>query len=95
MTVPDSIHNSVFAEIEARITALRSGAPAAARDRAAWAQDEVEAELAQLMSDRHLLLAHWWTSDGAAPTELAGARTCGQPQPCPQVLGLASKYGFL
>jgi len=97
VTAPSNdIHDSVFAEIEGRISTLRSGAPTSAPDRGAWTQAEVDAELAQLESDRGLLLAHWKTQDGvvAAATPVR-ARACGQPQPCPHVLGLAQKYGLI
>ena len=97
MTPPSNdIHHSLFDEIEGRISTLRSGAPASAPDRGAWTQDEVDAELAQLESDQTLLLAHWKTQDGVvSATAPVRARACGQPQPCPHILGLAQKYGFI
>ncbi len=76
MSAPSNdIHDSVFAEIEGRISTLRSGAPASALGRGAWTQAEVDAELAQLESDQALLLAHWRTQDGVvAETALARAQ---------------------
>lgn len=92
----NDIHESVFDEIEGRITTLRSGAPTSGPGRAAWTQEEVDAELAQLESDRALLLAHWKTQDGTvAAAEPVRARACGQPQPCPHVLELVQKYKFV
>lgn len=90
------IHDSLFAEIEGRINTLESGAPASAADGSAWTQAEIDAELAQLRSDEALLLAHWKTKDGVvAATAPARASACGNPQPCPHVLGLAQKYRLI
>lgn len=96
MTASSSdIHDSVFAEIEGRISTLVSGAPTSTPDHGAWTQAEVDAELAQLQSDKSLLLAHWKTQAGVvAASAPVRASACGQPQPCPNVLGLAQKYGF-
>lgn len=97
MNAPSNdIHDSVFDEIEGRISSLRSGAPTAAPGSRAWTQEEVDGELTQLESDKALLLAHWKTQNGVVTaTAPARARACGQPQPCPHVLGLAQKYGFV
>lgn len=96
MTAPSNdIHDSLFREIEGRMSTLRAGAPISAPDRGARMQAEVEAQLAQLESDQAVLLAHWRLEDGLfAAAEPVRARACGQPQPCPHVLGLAQKYGF-
>jgi hypothetical protein len=92
----DNLHDSIFDEIDGRIRTLRAGAPTATPDDGARTQAEIDAELAQLESDKALLLAHWRTQDGfVAPTAPVRARACGQPQPCPHVLGLAQKYGFV
>ena len=97
MTAPSNdIHDSIFDEIQARISTLRAGAPTSAPDGAARTQAEVDAELAQLEGDQAILLAHWRTQDGVvARTAPVHARACGQPQPCPHVLGLAQKYGIV
>lgn len=90
------IHDSVFDEIEQRIRALQSETPAADTEGGVWIQEEVDAELARLESDRALLLAHWKTQDGVVPaTAPVRARACGQPQPCPHALGLAQKYSLI
>jgi hypothetical protein len=90
------IHDSVFDEIEERISTLQSGAPTSALEGAAWTQAEADAELAKLQSDKSLLMAHWKTKDGVvAATTPERARVCGQPQPCPHVLGLAQQYGLI
>jgi hypothetical protein len=90
------IHDSLFAEIDGRISTLESGAPTSAPDGSAWTQDELDAALAQLRSDKALLLEHWKTKDGVvASTEPVRARGCGRPQPCPNVLELAQKYGLV
>jgi hypothetical protein len=97
VTAPSrDIHDSIFDEIKARTSTLRAGAPTSAPDGGARTQADVDAELAQLEDDQAVLLAHWRTQDGVvAPTAPVHARACGQPQPCPHVLGLAQKYGFV
>lgn len=92
------IHDSVYDAIEVRIITLRSGAPASSPETGARTQDDVDTELAQLESDKALLLDHWKTQDGvvgATPPSATRARACGQAQPCPHVLGLAQKYGIV
>ncbi len=97
MTAPRTdIHDNVFDEIEGRIATLQAGAPASGSDSGAWTQEDVDAELAQLGNDLELLLAHWKAKDGVvAATAPVRARACGQPQPCPHVLGLAQRYGCI
>ncbi|WP_299954388.1 hypothetical protein [uncultured Modestobacter sp.] len=96
MTAPSSdIHDGIFDEIKARISTLQAGAPTAAPDGGARSQADVDGELAQLEADKTVLLAHWRTQDGVvATTAPVYARACGQPQPCPHVLGLAEKFGL-
>lgn len=89
-------HDSVFTEIDGRISTLRSGALTSAPDAGARTQVEIDAELAELESDRALLLDHWKTQDGVVAADApARARACGKAQPCPHVLELAQKYGFI
>lgn len=90
------IHDSLFDEIEGRITTLRAGAPTSSQEVGAWSQEDVNRELAKLENDRELLLAHWKTEDGlVAATSPARARACGQPQPCPHVLDIAERYRYV
>lgn len=92
----NDIHDNVLAAIEGRIRSLRSETPTSTPQLGAWTQVEVDAELAQLERDQALLLAHWKKQDGVVEaTTPARAHACGQPQPCPHVLGLAEKYGFI
>lgn len=90
------IHDSVIDEIDEQIETLQSGALTSSSDRSAWTQDEIDAKLAELGSDRNLLIAHWKTQTLVSP-KAAGERTrslaCGQPQPCAEVKDLAQKYG--
>ncbi len=69
----NDIHDSIFDELEGRISTLRSGAPTSAPDGGAWTQAEVDAELAQLENDKALLLAledagRRRRGDGAGPS---------------------------
>lgn len=97
MTTPrKDLHDSVFDEIKGRINALQVGAPASGPDGGAWTQAQIDAELGRLENDLEVLLAHWKTQDGLVEaTAPVRARACGQPQPCPHVLGLAQEYGFI
>ncbi len=90
ITSSNDINNKVFAE-------TRGGSAPCCRSphlcTGLW-RLEVDAELAQLQSDKALLLAHWQTQDGVVgATAPVRARACGQPEPCPHVLGLAQRYG--
>lgn len=86
-------HDRVLREIESQLATLEAGAPATSPDRPAATSQELEEQLESLRQDRALLLQHWKVLDGVvaadAPTR---ARACGSDQPCPHVLGLASKY---
>lgn len=97
MAVPsDDIHDPLLEEIDARIGTLGSGATMRTSDGAARTHEEVDLELAQLQGDRSTLLAHWRFQDGLSGLdEPPRARACGQPQPCPHVMGLVEKYKFV
>lgn len=94
--MPSDLHESIFDELETRITTLRSGAPAVGPDGGARTQQDVDAELEVLQSDQALLLEHWKVQGGVVvATAPARAQACGKPQSCPHVLGLAQKYGYV
>lgn len=96
--VSNDIHDSVYDEIEVRISTLRSGALASSPETGARTQDEIDTELTRLEADKALLLDHWKTHNGVVGATLPSAtraRACGQAQPCPHVLGLAQTYGLV
>ena len=87
--LPHDIHERVLDEIDERIGALQSGAVAQVPDGRAWSTGDFTEQLDLLTKDRELLLAHWKLQDGLVPaTHPPRARECGQPQPCPHVLGV-------
>ena len=90
------IHDRIHDEIRTRRRSLESGAPASPLGEEAWTGDEISRTLAELDADLKLLLAHWKTG-GRMTTgyPLAKSEACGNPQPCPHVLGLATKYGLI
>lgn len=90
------IHDRVVDEIDEQIETLQLGALTSSPDSSAWTQDEIDAKLVELGSDRDLLVAHWKTQPFAsvlADHEPTRSLACGQPQPCDAVKDLAQKYG--
>lgn len=91
------LHDRIYDELTSQITTLESGAPLHRPDGSAWSAAEVEQTLASLHADRELRKGHWQIRPGAAglasdrPPQTA---SCGNPQPCPHVVGLAAKYGI-
>lgn len=89
------LHDRIYDELTSQITTLEGGALLHHPDGSAWSTTEVEQSLSALHADRELLKEHWRITPGAAglasenPPQTA---SCGNPQPCPHVLGLAAKY---
>lgn len=90
MTAPRSTaHDSALKTIDLQIASLSSGAPAAGPGHSALSESQIDKRLSGLFGDRTTLLEHW---DAHASTHPEGATICGQPQPCPQALGIVQKY---
>lgn len=90
------IHEAIHDEIASRLDTLRSGVPTTGPSGESWSEAEVNTAVEDLEADAKLLRDHWRTgaqTTSGYPPAIAAA--CGQPQPCPHVLGLASKYGLL
>ena len=97
MSTPEQdVHDRIFDEIDAQLGTLEFGAPTTHSDGSSWTQEELAAALADLQSDKDALLAHWKIRDGMVAADAPPrTRACGQPQPCPHVLGLARKYDLI
>ena len=86
------IHECIYDEIAERIETLESGALSPHENGTAWSQEEIDNALSELHADRETLRQHWIAHSVVAWRGPGKAKACGQRQPCPHTLGLASEY---